>query len=487
MVSSLFINFTLTVSCALFYVLLFIVYFSKKNMPNIENKIYRVMLFFNGLSILTILIFWSLPLFNIIDIYTIGFVDNIYTVFIIGWGSSLSFYLFAISIEKNEKILNFVKHNKNNLALFLTIIFILVSIFLILNPNSFGIDNGKLVIIDNVINVKFNICILIIAIASILFIFINRKIMNWKKLIPIFITVCLWIFGILFVFIDPTILVGHFIITISSFIMYFTIENPDLKLINQLTLAKNEAEKASQAKSDFLSSMSHELRTPLNAIVGLSSLLKDEYDHDEVVKDADDILRASNNLLELVDGILEINQLDSNNMEIVNANYNPYDLFDSIEKNTKMRIGDKPIEFRCRVTSDIPNMLYGDKNKLRTIINNLLSNAVKYTEKGYVDFDVNCIVNDNKCNLRITISDTGRGIRDDQKQYLFQKFYRLEEDKDSNIEGTGLGLSITKSLVELIGGEINVNSTEGMGTTFTVTLNQDIVENNQPKEETELL
>ncbi|MDO4996979.1 MAG: ATP-binding protein, partial [Bacilli bacterium] len=369
------------------------------------------------------------------------------------------------------------KHNKNNLALFLTIIFILFSIFLILNPNSFGIDNGKLVIIDNAINVKFNICILIIAIASILFIFINRKIMNWKKLIPIFITVCLWIFGILFVFIDPTILVGHFIITISSFIMYFTIENPDLKLINQLTLAKNEAEKASQAKSDFLSSMSHELRTPLNAIVGLSSLLKDEYNHDEVVKDADDILRASNNLLELVDGILEINQLDSNNMEIVNANYNPYDLFNSIEKNTKMRIGDKPIEFRCRVTSDIPNMLYGDKNKLRTIINNLLSNAVKYTEKGYVDFDVNCIVNDNKCNLRITISDTGRGIKEDQKEFLFTKFYRLEEDKDSDIEGTGLGLSITKSLVELLGGEISVHSTEGMGTTFTVTVNQEVAKN----------
>ncbi|MDO4963851.1 MAG: hypothetical protein Q4E75_07150, partial [bacterium] len=105
--NSLFINFTLTVSCGIFYILLLIVYFSKKNMPNIENKIYRIMLLFNGLSVLTILLFWSLPLFNFIDIYTIGFIDNIYTVFIIGWGGSLSFYLFAISIEKNEKILNF--------------------------------------------------------------------------------------------------------------------------------------------------------------------------------------------------------------------------------------------------------------------------------------------------------------------------------------------------------------------------------------------
>ncbi|MDO4996822.1 MAG: ATP-binding protein, partial [Bacilli bacterium] len=129
----------------------------------------------------------------------------------------------------------------------------------------------------------------------------------------------------------------------------------------------------------------------------------------------------------------------------------------------------------------------GDKNKLKTIINNLLSNAVKYTEKGHIDFTVDCINNEDKCNLRITISDTGRGIRNDQKEFLFTKFYRLEEDKDSDIEGTGLGLAITKSLVELMNGEINVNSTEGMGTTFMVTINQGLIDSSSKVEETEVL
>ena len=487
MSNSLFINFTLTVSCAIFYILLFIVYFSRKNMPNIENKIYRVMLIFNGLSVFCILIYWSLCTFNIYDISSIGILNNIYILFIIGWGSALSFYIFIISIEKNNYLLNILQQNRKIFVTGLIIYSVLISAFLLFSPNSKVLENGRIVIVDNTLTIKFNMCIIFLSTLSSLFIILNRKSINFKKILPIFITVCLWVLGILFVFIDSTILVGHFVITISSFIMYFTIENPDLKLINQLILAKNEAEKASNAKSEFLSSMSHELRTPLNAIVGLSTMIKEEESREEINKDADDILKASNNLLELVDGILDINKLESNNMEIVNSSYNPRDLFDSIEKTTNIRIGDKPIEFRTRISEDLPIYLMGDKNKIKTIINNLISNAVKYTEKGHVDFNVDCVNNNGKCNLRFTISDTGRGIRDDQKQYLFQKFYRLEEDKDSDIEGTGLGLSITKSLVELIGGEINVNSTEGMGTTFMVTINQDIVDNNQSIEETELL
>ena len=207
-------------------------------------------------------------------------------------------------------------------------------------------------------------------------------------------------------------------------------------------------------------------------------MIKVEESHDEIESDADDILKASNNLLELVDSILDINKLESNDIEIVNTNYSPKEVFDDLVKIMSVRVGDKSIEFRNRISSDLPNVLYGDKDKIKRIASNLLSNAIKYTEQGYVELVVDCINVKDICNLRISITDTGRGISEDQVEYLFTKFYRREEDKDSDISGTGLGLAITKSMVDLMDGKISVNSTVGVGSTFLVTLSQKIVEDN---------
>ena len=270
--------------------------------------------------------------------------------------------------------------------------------------------------------------------------------------------------------------------------MFHTIENPDLQMLSELTLAKETAEKANNAKSEFLSSMSHELKTPLNAIVGLSQMIKDNSTDMESRGDAEDIYKAANNLLVLVDSILDINKLDSNNMEIVNVNYKPLDLFNGLENNIKLRIGEKPIEFRSKISPDLPNTLDGDKDKLKQIIFNLLTNAVKYTDSGFIDLSLDCINKDNKCNLRISVSDSGRGIKDDELNNLFTKFCRREEDKDTDVEGAGLGLAITKSLVDLMGGKISVDSVDGVGTTFFVTLTQNIVSSDSiSNENTEIL
>jgi signal transduction histidine kinase len=271
-------------------------------------------------------------------------------------------------------------------------------------------------------------------------------------------------------------------ITVINQMMYHTIENPDMKLVNELTLAKDQAEKANHAKSDFLASMSHELKTPLNSIIGLTDVMSDCYDIDEIHTDLKDISSSSRKLLELVDGILTINTLDSNDIQIINSEYSFKSIIDDLDNSVSLRIGDKPIEFRKKISSDLPNTLYGDKDKVKTIINHLVSNAIKYTNEGVVELSIDSIVIKDKCNLRITVTDTGVGIKEEDLANIFDKFYRSEENKDSDISGTGLGLSITKSIVDLMEGKITVNSTVGVGTTFTVTLSQKVVESNNNQE-----
>ena len=259
-------------------------------------------------------------------------------------------------------------------------------------------------------------------------------------------------------------------------VMYFTIENPDVKMMKELQFAKDYAEKANRAKSDFLSSMSHEIRTPLNAIVGFSECIITDKTLDEAKEDAANVVMASNNLLEIVNGILDISKIEANKMEIINKNYSLLPEINSLAKLMIPRIGDKDLVLKTHFATDIPGVMYGDIGKIKQIITNILTNAVKYTEKGSIDFSVNCINKDNICSLVISVEDTGRGIRPDKIDSLFTKFNRLDEDRNTTIEGTGLGLAITKALVDMMGGKIVVQSKYGEGSKFTVYLNQKIVE-----------
>ena len=259
-------------------------------------------------------------------------------------------------------------------------------------------------------------------------------------------------------------------------VMYFTIENPDVKMMKELQFAKDYAEKANHAKSDFLSSMSHEIRTPLNAIVGFSECIITDKTLEEAKEDATNVVMASNNLLEIVNGILDISKIEANKMEIINKNYSLLPELNSLAKLMIPRIGDKELVLKTHFATDIPGVMYGDIGKIKQIITNILTNAVKYTEKGSIDFSVNCINKDNVCSLVISVEDTGRGIRPDKIDSLFTKFNRLDEDRNTTIEGTGLGLAITKALVDMMGGKIVVQSKYGEGSKFTVYLNQRIVE-----------
>ena len=206
-------------------------------------------------------------------------------------------------------------------------------------------------------------------------------------------------------------------------------------------------------------------------------LLLDEENLSEDGREAvKDLNTASNSLLEIGTGILNISQIESGKIDLIEKEYSPVETFDELYNLLKGRIGNKSIDFTTNYADDLPKKLYGDKAKIKEIVTNLLTNAIKYTDEGKINLAVKCINNKDTCKLIISVSDTGRGIRKEVMDKLFEKFTRDTDVTDSTIDGVGLGLAITKSLVEIIGGTITVNSVVGKGSVFTVVFLQKIVD-----------
>ncbi len=460
--------------CSLILIILVcIIFFSKKRVNNFETKIYKQMVFYNLLECLFAVC--GIILINIIGPTTFAnFLIKIDYCLMLLWGATFTKYVISISINKERQ--------KKKALSIINIYEIISSIIILLLPVELIFTNS---IIDskgmstNAVLISAVLYVSLIAILT-MKIFKDKNFENnRKKLIPLFSLIAMVIILLIIKTFMSEIIIQNFVFTIVTLVMYFTIENPDLKMIEQLNLAKDQAEKANLAKSDFLSSMSHEIRTPLNAIVGFSQCILEEDTLEAAKEDAKDIVTASQNLLEIVNGILDISKIEADKMEIVEANYSPLESFESLAKLMIPRIGDKPIELKTKFAEDLPATLYGDSGKVKQIITNILTNAVKYTDKGEINFAVNCVNNENECNLVISIEDTGRGIKPDKINKLFTKFDRLEEDRNTTTEGTGLGLAITKRLVEMLGGKIVVQSKYGEGSKFTVYLKQKIISLNQ--------
>ena len=188
--------------------------------------------------------------------------------------------------------------------------------------------------------------------------------------------------------------------------MYFTIENPDVKMVRRLEIAREQADKANRAKTDFLSSMSHEIRTPLNAIVGFSDCIMDSETLGEAKENATDIINASQTLLEIVNGILDISKIEAGKIEIVNSRYNAPLVFEELAKLITPKMQEKGLDFTYKIAPDLPKALFGDHANIKKIVTNLLSNACKYTDKGFVHYEVNCI--NTKAKLKAIYCEVGK-------------------------------------------------------------------------------
>jgi len=448
-------------------VLLLILFFAKKRAKNNETKLFSGMIITSFIDSLLMISIITIAYLSKESIQILEILNKFDFLQFLLWIWFLFLYVVYISYKEESSIINYrLIERCTGIAniIFTFLIFILpVEIY---NQDNIMYSYGASC---NFLYAACSIYVFLILLTMV----VNYKKVFTKKYIPLFTFVALAILVLIVRNINPGLVIVTAAIAYTNLIMYFTIENPDLKVINALEVAKEAAIKANNAKTDFLSSMSHEIRTPLNAIMGFSEAIENANTLEEAKENSKDVIEASRTLLDIVNGILDISKIEAGKLEIINSAYKAKDMFENLAKLIRPRIEEKAIEFDVHIAEDIPQVLYGDYANIKKVVTNILTNAAKYTDTGKITYNVECVKNNDICRLIISVEDTGRGIRKENIDKLFKKFERLDE-KNTTIEGTGLGLAITKQIVELMGGEIIVQSVYGSGSKFTILLNQRI-------------
>lgn len=251
------------------------------------------------------------------------------------------------------------------------------------------------------------------------------------------------------------------------------------KLTAELETAKEEAEKANMAKTQFLARMSHEIRTPVNAVMGMNEMILRESNEPEIKKYASDVKDSSIALLGIINEILDSSKIESGMMELVDGNYHTGSLFNDLYNMINVKAKEKDLELVFDIEPTLPRELYGDDKRIRQVLVNLLTNGVKYTNQGTVTLKVSCKLEADNAVINYSVKDTGIGIKKENIATINEAFKRFDISRNRNVEGTGLGMNIASQFIKLMGSELKIESEYEKGSEFSFTIVQKIV-NREP-------
>ena len=456
---------------SLFYSLLInIVYFSSKRLRSIENKIFEKIMLTNFVGVL--LAIGSYFTIKNIDRFELlnTFVSKGYIIYLLTWLTLFSVYIFVISIKEGKD----KKSEVNKIINLFGILYLIFLIIIIIKPLYYHNINGAIYSYGPSANVMYIVSVVYITVWLIR-LSTNIKRIRDKKYLPIFAFMGLGLVVMIIQKQHPELLLMTSMETFIVFLMYHTIENPDMQIIEEVHRAKEISDNANEEKSMFLYNMTNEIR----------GITKDiDYSADNILEEVDnkkvDVLNIGNSAREIKNNtakfttmtneILDISQMDSN-IKIYNDKYNVKIIIKELVQIYKKKAEDKGISFRTNIASDIPPYLYGDSMGLKKALSIILDNSVKYTSSGFIDFDVSTIIKRDVARLVITVEDSGSGIKAEDLNKIFNK--KVNDNERLNIK---YNLYNAKRLVILMGGTIIPSSVYGRGTTIKVVLDQKIAD-----------
>lgn len=453
--------------CALILsITLNIIYFSKKHIPSHETKIFSKLLFINQIGLIIefscMYVSYNFPSNTILS----TILTRLYLIYLITYLLYMTLYIYVVCYisEKQENIDYYQKLRNISYIIY----FICLTLCLVLPiTTAKGYALGKAV---DFVYICSTLCITIWFIPIIK----NKKIINFKKFIPLFFFILLIIIIAIIQKIYPQITLITSMEFLIIFIMYHTIENPDVKVLEEVHRAKKVSDNANEEKTMFLYNMTNEIRGITKEINREADYILEESNNKnidvEVINDSVREIKSSiAKFTTITNELLDISNIDSATIKIYNEKYNIELIIKELINTYKKKCSDKNITFRDNVASDIPNYLYGDGINLKKVLNILLDNSTKYTEEGYVELDVNTIIKNDIVRLMITVENSGLGIKTNELEKLFTN--KIDSKKNNNLYNA-------KRLITLMGGTIIPSSIYGKSTTIKIVLDQKIANDN---------
>lgn len=449
----------------IYLVVLIVSYFSKSHLKTKENKYYSILLIINFIGLLLEILCGILGNKLPYDTMICHFFTKLFMCFMTYFTLTLTIYIYSLCFEKNENVFNRIKN--------LTCIVGMLSTFIIF---VLPITTGNGFATGLSCDYTYNVGTVAIT-ASIITIFCHIKTVKMKKVLPF---LAFTLFNIIIVFIqriNPTVTLTTSMESVVLFIMYFTIENPDLKIIEELTKTQAMTEASNAEKNKFIFSITNDIQDKIDKLdklyLEMSNCNSLEIINEDLVKSKNIIDTARNKIRNTID----VSSLDVRNLNEVKNKYNPKLLFNSIYYNYKNKL-DKNIDFRIIMEDNIPNELYGDSIRVKQIVSTLLGNAFKYTKDGYVEFRINSIIKSNICRLIIVVEDSGCGIDVFKQKEIMSNHEDMTNAEIINKDNLELNLKLVRKIINIIGGTFIIESGSTKGAKITVTLNQEIVTSN---------